>query len=794
LALIGLLVVILAVLPYVISLEGIKTRVVSQAEAALHRDVEIGHIRLQILTGLGAGLDHLRIANPPGWQRPDFVKVDTLSVKVAFWPLLQRKIEVSRIILSDGDIVIERDEKGQMNYADLTAPRPGATPPTSPPPDTSTGAPPLADFLVSRVSLRHVNVTFIDRQVVKGKSLTTMAQDVQADLTNIALNTPIDFALAASLLSDGGRNVNVYGRLGPIPATLAFDQTPLEVTLTAQDLILDPLMPYMGPEPALSAGRFGADMHIQGKLGDTLNLKGSLSLAQAVLRAAPGAGTPTTLPTVQLSQEMTINMGQAVVQLTNARLDLQPLQATLTGTVRNFTTTPQLDLHLNTNPFAPGEMLTQWPSFAAALPKPTTVQGTLQLEATIKGTPSDVRATTQVTTDSLVWQSGTLKETTPQGGMQVETAKMHATLQAHMAQPRPPEVELELRAHSLIFDQQAASASPQPPATPTEPPMTSSTTAPPLNLRGKVNIDTGRIKQVEFQQLQADLSLLNGLLKSTQAFHLYGGAYEGQLQANLAQAAPDYTLQVKLADINAGQAANDLTAVHDVLFGQLTTALQCSGQGMTWDAISTTLTGKGQIRIADLKVTTLDVMSKLALGLQAVSTLTGFTVPADLAQRSFDTLQSTFQIVEGKILSDDLKLSGPDVALAGKGFLGLDQSIKFEGTALVSGNLASAFGPRAAFLKDKEGRIAVPLAVQGSVTKPQIALNESYLTAAATKALGKQAGEHAGKELQNLLDKALPGKPADPNATQTGEPKPDSEKGQTPQQQIEKALKGLFKR
>ena len=933
-ALIGLLVVILAVLPYVISLEGVKERIAVQAETALQRDVEIGQVRLQILTGLGAGLEQLTISNPPGWQRPDFVKVDTLSVKVAFWPLLQRKIEVSRIILSDGEIVIERDDKGRMNYADLVASRPGAekTPSASPTDTTPTGTSRLADLLVSKVSLRDVNVTFIDRMVVPGKSLTTTAQDVEVDITDIALNSPIDFAIAASLLTDGDRNLKLRGRLGPIPASLAFDQTPLDVTLQAQDLVLDALTPYMGPEPALTAGRFGADITIQGKLGGTLDLKGSLALAQAVLHNSTGDGKPTPLPEIKLSPEITVNMAQAVLQLarlrldlaplqatlqgtvrnfttapqfdldlttntfaaeqvlaqlpilthalpaktdiqgqiqlqasakgtparlrsttqlaahklavqtaegtlvslpkaqftqestldmakavlqlTTARLDLEPLQATLQGTVRNFTTTPQLDLRLSTNAFAPGDVLPQLPVLAVTLPEPTTVQGALQLEATVQGTPNDLRATTRMTTDTLTLQSGSLKETARQGGMRLETTRMQANVKAHLANPRPPDVDLELRANRLLFDQQAASSSESPQSAPGP---SSAPAAPPLNLRGNVNIDEGRVKQFSFEQLHADISLLNGLLKSAQTFRMYGGAYEGQVQANLAQAAPEYTMQVKLAGLNAGQAVNELTSVQDVLLGKLNTDFNFSGKGFTWEAISTTLTGKGKVQIDELKVTTLDLMPKLAAGLQTVSTLTGFTVPANLAERSFDTLRSTFRIVEGKIHSDDVKLWGPDVELTGEGFLGLDQSLKFEGFAFLLGKLASSFGPRAAFLQDQEGRIALPLAVQGSITKPQVALNESYLAEAAKKALTKGVEESAGKELQKLLNKdtsekgeaptkalqnvleqALPGKPTDhpsskTGGTQTEKAQKENPKEQIPQQQLEKTLKGLFK-
>jgi hypothetical protein len=526
-------------------------------------------------------------------------------------------------------------------------------------------------------------------------------------------------------------------------------------------------------------------------------------------------GTLVSLPKAQFAQESTLDMAKAVLQLTMARLDLEPLQATLQGTVRDFTSTPQFDLDLSTNTFAPGEVLPQLPILVAALPEPTKVQGDLRLEAKVQGTPSDLRATTRVTTDTLTLQSGSLQEASQQGGMRLKTTKMQANLKTHLANPRPPEVDLELRANSLLFDQQAgaSSESPQPAPGPSPAP-----TAPPLNLRGNVNIAKGRVQQFRFEKLQADLSLLNGLLKSVQTFRMYGGSYEGQVQANLAQAAPEYTMQVKLAGLNAGKAVNELTSVHDVLLGKLNTDLNLSGKGFTWEAISTTLTGQGKVQINDLKVTTLDLMPKLTAGLQTVSALTGFTVPANLAERSFDTLRSTLRIVEGKIHSDDLKLWGPDVELTGTGFLGLDKSLKFEGIAFLLGELANSFGPRAAFLKDEEGRIALPLAVQGSITRPQVALNESYLAEAAKKALTKgllekgagkelqkllnqdtlEKGEAPEKALQNVLEQALPGKSTEPTSSKRGRKKTDKTqqedtREQAPQQSLEKTLKGLFK-
>jgi len=53
----GLLLLVLVLLPYVISLESVKAQVAAQAEAVLRRRVDMGQARVQLLTGLGAAFE-----------------------------------------------------------------------------------------------------------------------------------------------------------------------------------------------------------------------------------------------------------------------------------------------------------------------------------------------------------------------------------------------------------------------------------------------------------------------------------------------------------------------------------------------------------------------------------------------------------------------------------------------------------------------------------------------------------------------------------------------------------------
>jgi uncharacterized protein involved in outer membrane biogenesis len=123
--LVGLIILVLTLLPYVVALERVQRALVNRVEAALQHHVAIGAVRLQILTGLGVTLEDVTIANPAGWSQPHSISIGTLSVTVAALPLLQRKLEITKMVVRDGDLVLERDPTGQMNLADLAASDPG---------------------------------------------------------------------------------------------------------------------------------------------------------------------------------------------------------------------------------------------------------------------------------------------------------------------------------------------------------------------------------------------------------------------------------------------------------------------------------------------------------------------------------------------------------------------------------------------------------------------------------------------------------------------------------------------
>jgi hypothetical protein len=187
------------------------------------------------------------------------------------------------------------------------------------------GGNPLASWLLSDVALEAGKVTFVDWMAIPGEVVTTTVSDVWGHLRDISLNGPIPFDMGATWLTDGNRNIRLRGRVGRIPENLAIEGATIDAELQAADLLLAPLSPYLGPSLPLVRGRVGADVKVQGRVGGNLRITGALSLADAAMRDPTAREAATTLPKLMSTQDITLDLAHASIQLAKVRLDLLSL-------------------------------------------------------------------------------------------------------------------------------------------------------------------------------------------------------------------------------------------------------------------------------------------------------------------------------------------------------------------------------------------------------------------------------------------------------------------------------------
>jgi hypothetical protein len=806
LGLIGFAALLLVMLPYIVSLDSIKGQIVAHLEAALQRKVDVGAVRLQLLSGLGAGLEDVIIYNPPGWQQPYLMKAGRLSVKVAWRPLLRRQVKITKMLLSDGEIILERDAQGRLNFPDFAVSPSESAETLSAQVHRSTGGEgtharsnPLATLSVSEMTLQKMRITFADRLIMPGQETITVLHNAQLHVHDVALGTPMPIDLIATMSTDGSQNIRVHGRVGPIPETMAVESVPIDVHLRATDVHLDQFTPYLGANVPFTQGRLVGDVEVEGRLDRSLHISSTLSLADAVLREGSMRDAFRALPTLTSTQDLTVDFRTAQAELTDIEINVSGVRATIKGMVHKFTTTPELDLRLATNAFAPGALLTQFPGVASMLPAPTDLRGTVQLQAALTGTPHDLHAETQIDLQEIALRSGAFNGGAQgAGGVLLETDKANIRLVTHAVNPDPPRVRIDAGVQRLVFDQrgtqtpastpapQAGPATKMPPSQPTSQPR-----RPPVTLSGQVSVAEGRLRNVDFQQMTADFTLSEGILKTTQQMTLYGGAYRGAMQVDLAPSEPPYTLDAKFAGLDVGQVVNVLMPAKNVLQGVLDTDMRLSGQGMTWDVINKTLSGNGHVKVTEAQLTTFDLLPKLGQLLREVGGLAGLTLSDAWEQQAFRTIEGDWRLQQGKILTDHLRLRGEGVEALLKGHVGLDRSIEYTGNVFVPAQFIALRGVPTLLRQDEAGRVAIPFTVKGTVTEPRISVSEKAFVDLAKEELADTVRKQLGDKIEGIF-----GKPSASEQPSQESDKPGAETETQPKKQNlpEKILRELFRR
>lgn len=105
------------VLPFLVPLDGAKTRIETAAASATGRTVRIeGPLRLMFFPRLGVRAHELTLANVPGGRAAVLASVGDVEISVKAMPLLTGRVAIDRIVLDKPVIALEVDRAGAENW------------------------------------------------------------------------------------------------------------------------------------------------------------------------------------------------------------------------------------------------------------------------------------------------------------------------------------------------------------------------------------------------------------------------------------------------------------------------------------------------------------------------------------------------------------------------------------------------------------------------------------------------------------------------------------------------------
>ncbi|MCP5412748.1 MAG: AsmA family protein [Alphaproteobacteria bacterium] len=190
-----LVILVLAILPFVISVDTYRGAIERAAHDATGRTLKIaGPMRLTIFPEIGIAAEDVHFSNMAGGHAPDMASIGAMRLSVATLPLLTGKIRVSSITLDQPVINLEADAQGRTNWTFARQTDQG---------QTSRGLPKGLSF--SGIDITNGEIHYTDDATAK--SLSLEALNLHADLTTLDAPASVkgDLVYAAKKIDIEGR-------------------------------------------------------------------------------------------------------------------------------------------------------------------------------------------------------------------------------------------------------------------------------------------------------------------------------------------------------------------------------------------------------------------------------------------------------------------------------------------------------------------------------------------------------------------------------------------------------------
>jgi AsmA protein len=277
------LILLLAIAPFLIPVNRFKPEIESRASAALGRKVQVGNLSLSLLSG-SLGIDDLSVADDPKFSTAPFLTAKGVKVGVEMMPLIFSKtVNVTGITIDKPQVIMLKDPRGKWNFSSIGGSASSTPAPSSAPSAPSSSSSSSTDISIAKLELKDGQITLGNtnsqkRSVYPNVNLT--ATDV-----SVKSNFPIDFSMGLP----GGGTMKIDGKVGPVDQKDA-QLTPQNVKLTVNGLSLA-TTGFLDPSMGLG-GVADMDANLVSANGE-MSTKGQLKLSKALLIAG---GSPATVP------------------------------------------------------------------------------------------------------------------------------------------------------------------------------------------------------------------------------------------------------------------------------------------------------------------------------------------------------------------------------------------------------------------------------------------------------------------------------------------------------------------
>ncbi len=790
---VGTLVFLLVLAVIVVKVVFTKSRVLvlltPQLERLINRPVTIDDAGVTLWGGIGVRLEGLGIGNAPGFSNEPMMNIGSLDIKARFWPLLMGHVVIDQIVIDEPFVLIEYDAQGRSNF-DGVMKEDGSTDGLQ----ATDGGRHLSFANVHVADARfawrdkeigrwvdlyggriEADVDAVDSQVTKFSatlefdSLMLLEEDrriaIRAGQPSLYLNgswnkSSRTLALDSALAEWWGAKLAASGQVHVMPSLYQIGINAKLGSVRVEELIREvhavfPL-PKFADLTATMSGTFEA--HFPWPLPDNSvpDWQGRFELVD-VKWPLPQTGAVVTIPRVEIrGGERSVSWSAISGQITGGTFSTSGTIDQLFLSGKTFSARLQANMPLEGTR---GLLPEAWRSSLA---------GSLDLDITGFGSVDhwqDAHMNGRIYSERLVFSDSDWEfDSIAVGldcllaghGVQVQRADMIAgdsrgaisgrieniipAALSGFSTPDVPHGEFDVVCSYLNLDRIIGNDATQPvPDDGAQDPEK----MPLLSISGRVTADTLICNGLIISAANAPYVYKDRVFSlSPIEGHVYGGRLDGRLEWNLnTWPQPEFFTSMSADGIESNDFFSRYMGWAGGIFGRISVSGEFSGRGRTTENILPTLLARGSIDLSQARVESAPILAHVgrAIGLPGLD-----------RPRTLSDLRLPFRIENGRIITDDLRVTWDDVTYAASGSFGFDQSLSY---AVV----ATAASQRAPRIIQGTG---LKFAVTGKVTEPVITVDAAGTARDVIDNVVNQSKDTLQKALdQRLKDFFTPRKP-----------------------------------
>ena len=236
-ALVGLVLVLVIVLPMVIDPNDYKDEIAAAVETHTGRTLTIeGDIGLSVFPWLGLDIGNTQLSNAAGFGEQPMATVEKVQVRVKLLPLLKKQLEMDTARLEGLQLYLARNAAGETNWDDLQGETSEVSEESNG--EESTGAPgPVAGLAIGGVEVTNAQIVWEDQSVPVRYEIRDLSLTTGAITPGEPITLDLDFQVAATEPAIEGR-FGLEGDIGLSPSLqeIRFDDAKLSLDLQGDTL------------------------------------------------------------------------------------------------------------------------------------------------------------------------------------------------------------------------------------------------------------------------------------------------------------------------------------------------------------------------------------------------------------------------------------------------------------------------------------------------------------------------------------------------------------------------------